>query len=325
MNSRKAFTLIELLVVIAIIAILVALLLPAVQQAREAARRSSCKNNLKQIGLALHNYHDIHNTLPPGRVRGGDDWNNSSDLLWGARILPQMEQSALFDRIDWGLGFSAGVRGDAAPHSNNPDGARRQIIPGFRCPSDPGIGAFRWRGPDGEQVIGPAFDASFAPTNYVACVGPTTRVYNTTTVHPGVFGTNSATRFRDILDGTSNTMAISECIIGFPNIAENETSGACPTVAGSIAGGSRIRGRSWFYGQYPAVWAFTTLVGPNWANNYDCGNNTNVVNHAARSIHKGGAHILLCDGAVRFVSENINLNTWRDLGDPRDGNVLGEF
>ncbi len=325
---KQGFTLIELLVVIAIIAILVALLLPAVQQAREAARRSQCRNNLKQIGLALHNYHDTYSMFPPGRIRdrsAGADVNNSSDLLWSARILSQMDYSTLYNKIDWGLGTSSGVTGASAPHDANPDGARRQIVPAYRCPSDSGRGGYKWRGPDGVSVTGPDADASFAPTNYVACIGNNNRVENVTVNHPGVFGTNSRTRLADIRDGSSNTLAISEAIVGFPGLPDNDVSGECATVAGTIATGARVRGRSWFYGQYPAVWTFNTKIGPNWSRNYDCGNNTNVANYPARSIHTGGVHALLCDGSVQFISENINLPTWQNLGDIADGNVIGPF
>jgi prepilin-type N-terminal cleavage/methylation domain-containing protein len=319
--ARNAFTLIELLVVIAIIAILIALLLPAVQQAREAARRSQCKNNLKQIGLSLHNYVDVYGLFPPGRVRNTYapviDVSNSSDITWSARVLPQMDQSPLFQKINFSL-----EKGDGSPHSDNPDGARRQILPVYRCPTDPGRGGIAWTGPDGTKVTGPGWDTSYAPTNYMACLGNTNRTEPTT---PGLFATNSAIRIADILDGTSNTLAISEGIIGFPNIVVNDSAGACPTVTGTIGTGARIRGRSWFYGQYPAVWAFTTRIGPNWSLNYDCGDNTNVVNHAARSLHTGGVQSVFCDGSVRFVSENVNLTTWQNLGDIRDGNLIGEF
>ncbi|HBN75421.1 MAG TPA: prepilin-type cleavage/methylation domain-containing protein, partial [Planctomycetaceae bacterium] len=127
------FTLIELLVVIAIIAILVALLLPAVQQAREAARRSSCKNNMKQLGLALHNYHDTYSTFPPASVRqptggGVNEWE-SSMIGWQARILGFMEQSALYDLIDWGI-----TPGNSGTNNTTVRGTE---VAGYRCPSDP--------------------------------------------------------------------------------------------------------------------------------------------------------------------------------------------
>ncbi|MCA9018377.1 MAG: DUF1559 domain-containing protein, partial [Planctomycetaceae bacterium] len=142
-GSRKVrgFTLIELLVVIAIIAILIALLLPAVQQAREAARRTQCKNNLKQIGLALHNYHDVYKMLPPGRTRKhsslvpGSAWY-AGNISWLPRLLAQIDQANIYNTIDWNLGNgTSGTDGHGGVNGTNPTGARRQIIPAFRCPS----------------------------------------------------------------------------------------------------------------------------------------------------------------------------------------------
>ncbi len=181
---KKGFTLVELLVVIAIIGILVALLLPAIQAAREAARRTQCNNNLKQIGVALQNYHDTYKIFPPSYV------NNGPDIMWGwgMLILPFMEQQALFEKIDpirWGGGGGNPVhRAD-----QNPD--LRERIEGYRCPSDP----FR-----------PATSATFAGTgqagasNYVISEG----------VAAMDRGVHDAHALADILDGTSNTMLVGE-------------------------------------------------------------------------------------------------------------------
>lgn len=332
----RGFTLIELLVVIAIIAILVALLLPAVQQAREAARRSACKNNLKQLGLALHNYHDTHKRFPPGRVRtsgcGSNTWQ-TSNITWLARILPQMEQSAIYDTIDWERGCgSNGATGANGPHSANPGGARRQIVAAYRCPSEPGRGRVRWVAPDGSVVNGATPSGSFAPGNYAGCVGAVSREGGTNP--EGMFGTNSGVRMRDITDGTSNTLMVAEFIIGFPHLQQNPGSAnagtgsqpheLCPTTGSPSTTGTRATGFSWFYGEMPNASWFSANTGPN-SKQWDCGSNSNYINFAARSQHKGGVQVCLADGSTRFVSENINLETWRNAGDKADGEVLGEW
>ncbi len=325
-SQRLAFTLIELLVVIAIIAILVALLLPAVQQAREAARRSSCKNNLKQLGLALHNYHDINGCLPIGclfRDRGAGGPSLSNQSTWMARILPQMEQSALYDRMDF-------VRD--RPTGWDPNNVRAEVITGYRCPSDPKTTAV----------------SGFAPTSYVACIGDSYRLYgdggstasaaqghgsyivgNGTWARAvlnngneeGVFATNSHCRFRDITDGLSNTMAVSECLVG--SEIKALSSGDANNCDGNPGTTNNNRGSSWMFGS-TSSWPFTTTRTPN-SRSADCDRFAVYVNMAARSQHKGGVQVLLADGGVRFVSENINLATWRKLGQRNDGNVLGEF
>jgi len=328
---RSGFTLIELLVVIAIIAILVALLLPAVQQAREAARRSSCKNNLKQIGLALHNYHDINNCLPIGCLfanLGGTGPGASNRSTWLARILPQLEENALYDRMDFD-----NRNGSAGYDSNN---VRTEEVATFRCPSDPG---------DRGKTNKP----EFAPTSYVGCIGDTYRLYGdggttspTTTgdyIHTndewakmvlnngseeGVFATNSHCRFRDITDGTSNTMAVSECLVGSTVNEFSQSGGGDVPDCLSIDGDLRPdRGYSWMFGS-PATWLYTTTRTPN-SRERDCEKYNTRANMAAASQHQGGVQVTLADGSVRFVSENVNRQIWRDLGQRNDGNVLGEF
>ncbi len=198
-RRREAFTLIELLVVIAIIAILIALLLPAVQQAREAARRTECKNNLKQLGLAMHNYHDTMRCFPPGHVQPGTLWNsctlmsngvavpdtNARSWGWGTFLLPYIEQAALFATL-------------------KPDGCRmpnegtlfggvallQRKIPAYRCPSDVG----------GDVNI---YHQNYSTNNYVMSEAMITQPNTLNTV-------NSRVRMADILDGTSNTMMIGE-------------------------------------------------------------------------------------------------------------------
>jgi len=197
-QQQRGFTLIELLVVIAIIAILVALLLPAVQQAREAARRSQCKNNLKQFGLALHNYHDVHSTFPMGVTYDTSfaAWWEWSGVGWGARVLPFIDQAPLFNQIRFDVKSPANDGVNASVKS--------AVLPVFRCPSDPGRAPANSHGPTSYVIC------SGSNANSAAWGGGSTGANNGRSV---LFG-NSKTNFRDITDGTSNTMVISECLIG---------------------------------------------------------------------------------------------------------------
>jgi len=201
-TEKRGFTLIELLVVIAIIAVLVALLLPAVQQAREAARRSSCKNNLKQLGLALHNYHDTHTVFPPGWVLPCADTEPNHRFIgrnpsWGFYILPMLEQSQIYNLQDFQMG-SANCGGSAgildAPNATN---RMNEELPAFSCPSD----IKPSRNPDG-----------FGTASYVANRGTDNRDGQDSSVgiQNGMFWTNSSTKMRDITDGTSNTFMVGE-------------------------------------------------------------------------------------------------------------------
>lgn len=324
LKPRHAFTLIELLVVIAIIATLVAILLPAVQQAREAARRSTCKNNLKQLGLALHNYHDVHGMLPIGCLYqdlGTSVPAGSNKTTWMVRILPQMEQSAIYDLADFNN------RDGAAYDPNN---IKELDIPSYRCPSDPGTRA------DTKLDDG--------PTSYVACIGSTYRVDGDCSVvsgsnmgtyvtgntawrkmvynngdHKGIFSASSHIGFSEIMDGLSNTMAVSECLVGTEVIEDD--AGNVNVCTGSTV--QTNRGHSWHSGR-PEAWTFSTNRTPNPFFD-ECVRNHVSTGVFARSQHQGGVQVTLADGSVRFVSENINLATWMNLGDKNDGNVMGEF
>ena len=182
---KRGFTLIELLVVIAIIAILVALLLPAVQQAREAARRAQCKNNLKQIGLALHNYLDIATCLPPSFC-----FSEAGSWSVHGRILPFMEQSAAFSKVRLDL--------DWANPINQASGVAQLYVPSYHCPSDPNTNQMHFAGSD---------EGTIRPANYGVNFG-TWKVYdpNTNLGGDGVFFPNSHTTAGDIVDGLSSTL-----------------------------------------------------------------------------------------------------------------------
>ena len=310
-RRNRGFTLIELLVVIAIIAILIALLLPAVQQAREAARRTQCKNNLKQIGLAMHNYHDTFNTLPPGYISGiVPDSNTTSEIgaySWGAMILPQVEQGNLYTALNVGnvgldvnVGTAAGLIALQTPQPN------------FRCPSDigpplnnfvsTGAGAVNWYNmnitSNGTNQI------PIATSNYVMVAGtgvsttphanPNNRV-NAPCPPQGVGFKNSKINFRDITDGLSNTLIVGERAFKY---GQNVVGAA--TVVGFSA---RINEQNGSANVKSAALAALGIGynGINWSAN-------NLV-HQTRgfsSQHVGGAQFVLGDGSVRFISENID-------------------
>ena len=194
-NSPRGFTLIELLVVIAIIAILIALLLPAVQQAREAARRSQCKNNLKQLGLALHNYHDTHRIFPFGyRTNPADPSNGNSDswIGWGTMILPFVDQASLYNLLADNDAFNCCVRWHQRAAITTEPGSK-SVLPVFICPSDPMGGVNTDMNSHGKSNYKGVGD-HMSNDPYI---------FNSDVYSPG-------TRMRDIIDGTSNTAMVGE-------------------------------------------------------------------------------------------------------------------
>ena len=322
-KRSSGFTLIELLVVIAIIAILIALLLPAVQQAREAARRSQCRNNLKQFGVAMHNYHDTHRTFPPGFVQHTSGSAATTAQIactvrrdgvavvtgggttyawgWGTYILPFVDQAALYNILQ--------PDGCEMPRSGwnvSGDLPLRTVLQAFLCPSSPNR--------DTNDYLD-----NYSMSNYV--------------INYEVGHNKTRTRIRDITDGTSNTILIGE---RHYHLRDPANVGKPNRGLGAIVFG-RENNAQWAVVSDARHAPNTAYVGPETC----CGSATTTIQdpdetrRAQTSMHEGGVHVLLCDGAVRFISENIQTDgnpttttsgfLWDDLHTIDDGNVIGEF
>ncbi|MEM9704034.1 MAG: DUF1559 domain-containing protein, partial [Planctomycetota bacterium] len=327
---RLGFTLIELLVVIAIIAILVSLLLPAVQQAREAARRSQCQNNLKQLGLALHNYESTYSQFPPG---GWDSYNGWSQQ---SQILPFIDQGNLSELIDFGqplmdpqyLAFVTILNPPNAP-------AAGFAVDTFLCPSDgenpiSSVGARQISIP-GISVAPADHVDIYAATNYMMNVGsgPGLNYYEANpSGTDGVFWRGCDTGFQSLRDGTTNTVAMTETLLGLRGEDTTELADAQRQMARTDTGGSpgertaeelvaSINSNTTYAGNRATSWirdlGYNTYVDGFLAPNSDI---PDVAHHGggvigARSAHPGGVNSLLCDGSVRFVSESVRVETWR--------------
>lgn len=347
MIRRRGFTLIELLVVIAIIGVLVSLLLPAVQQARESARRTQCKNNLKQMALALHNYHDVHQVFPPAYVGAvgtsgtafgfsypDDNANGPSGFAWGALILPQLDQSPLYNSLNFSLPCWAPAHAAAA----------RTKLAAFLCPSatggSDGFVVERWTSGSSAAPKSPApFSPPlfFAHAHYLTSAGihqPWGRdpAYSADFSQPepipatgkmatqdGAFYRNSRIRTADVTDGLSNTVFIGEH-------------------------SSTLSNKTW-YGTVPYA---ATCPKPGWPSDCnsagclvgahsgpDTHDHPQVIIHAPNhpfghtdqmySDHVGGAHVLFGDGSVRFVSQFVDGFLWVGATTRNGREVLGDF
>lgn len=312
-TRKRGFTLIELLVVIAIIAILIALLLPAVQQAREAARRSTCKNNLKQIGIALHNYEETHRIFPPGYIATSSASTVGSKVSWTAMLLPFMEQANLYDQISNSMFDANGATGWLAIADVTPKVAAttqaETMIPGLVCPSDPS-------GNRNTDRPSPAQGYAWGKSNYPGVrasvfwnTTPSTPV--ATTVKTSFGNSTVKVGFRDMTDGSSNIIMVGErtTLDASAPISITRTAGIWLGIQGdenSILG--------------TASSAETTTPA---ASNNELINQSSP--NAFSSPHTGGCHFLMGDGKVRFISENINGDTYTWLAGINDGHVLGEF
>ncbi len=322
--QKQGFTLIELLVVIAIIAILIALLLPAVQQAREAARRSTCKNKMKQIGLALHNYHDTHRVFPPGGITqqnfaAGDSfsyatsgWCTGTTVLgasagtlgrdgrapWTVMILPFLDDANRYNSFDFEGAFTS-RKSDAGSSATN-DAAWLLGNSKYQCPSDPNS------------------ESSINNLNYMgvqggggteACESTSNRVYYTS----GILFVNSKVKIRDITDGTSNTFLVGESKYMI-------TPGGQATKYYGWASGTHFGS-----GEVPS----TMTAARDQINSLDSSGGASATwsqqSGMFGSFHVGGCHFTLADGSVRFVSENVNLGTYQLLGQRADDNPIPEY
>ena len=309
MKRNRGFTLIELLVVIAIIAILIALLLPAVQQAREAARRTQCKNNLKQIGLAIHNYESSHTVFPPSSTSGFGKgvWNypatGPSDPAihlhsFASLILPYVDGGNLHNSIDYNVSSLSPANRAAAA----------KVLTSYRCASYAGQ-AFST---DPLYTSATNFPgAQFAIRNYV-CLGAVT-VLGLSGAIPaeGVMYPGSATGFRDIVDGTSTTIMI----------AETREQSAAVWIDGTAAS---VAGR-WMSLASPTYGGNTVSI--NYTPYFQGGIFPNSIGqlYGPSSYHDGGAHHLLCDGAVRFISQSLDVGLYDGLVSRNGTEVIGPF
>jgi prepilin-type N-terminal cleavage/methylation domain-containing protein len=307
---KRGFTLIELLVVISIIAILIALLLPAVQQAREAARRAQCKNNLKQLGLACHVYHDAFGQFPPGAMSN----TNNTRASWGIFILPYLDEKPLYDLYTLNY-FNTGV---AIPDNittvfpapvNNATNVNGSVIETFRCPSETSL-------------------AVNGISNYLGSWGAgdvmITDILNDAAGDGGgIFVQDGKVRIRDVKDGTTNTFLIGEAV----GVTDRDLTAATRRqyAWGAISGTSGIPVTTRVCGD--------TRLQLNTASQGDSDAlfDANVNNFASN--HEGGAQFCLCDGAVRFISENIDyaqtgINStqglYQNLADRRDGRIVAD-
>lgn len=311
-KNRRGFTLIELLVVIAIIAILIALLLPAVQQAREAARRSQCKNNLKQIGLGLHNYNEIYGTLPPAWVTNAPN-NGAGDgslFAWSVRILPQMEAAPIFEEMLASDRSYMNLSAATVAHA-------QQTFEMYNCPTDTADDIV----PNnvGSQVLtmsdGTAAEAGV--NNYMANWGLSghsqcrQRNPGRDPDFNGVFGENRGILFRDVTDGLSNTIFVGEVSeIVFNN---GRTKGR----PGWWIGLNRSSNSSRRYGM--------TVRGSRYPINEKTATSRNRIDRSFNSLHTGGAQFLLGDGTVRFISENIQFDPLPNSGNQCGSRSLGVY
>jgi prepilin-type N-terminal cleavage/methylation domain-containing protein len=355
---RRGFTLIELLVVIAIIAVLIALLLPAVQAAREAARRIQCTNNMKQLGLAIHNYHNIHNVFPMGASSAVYDatlvYNAKQNMSAHAALLPYIEQNAVYNALNFNFGVEDS--NTTLAYFVNSTGTNAQIK-GFLCPSDPLAGQADHNGTTNTN-------------NYYACVGTSMywsqmgtnapyanlNVININMPSTGLFTFQQSYGLASCTDGSSNTIAFAEAVVGSQNQLVGQKLSGLQNIAGiqqyevmdgsinqgvnavaalqvcQAAWSSRSgtvdvqRGENWAHGSM-AMTLFNTIATPNAFN--DSFTHCARIGSASRSdisnsdsYHPGGVIVTMGDGSCRFIKDTVNRMTWYALGTKAGGEVI---
>ncbi|MCH2202304.1 MAG: DUF1559 domain-containing protein [Fuerstiella sp.] len=361
--KRRGFTLIELLVVIAIIAVLISLLLPAVQQAREAARRTQCRNNLKQIGLASHNYHDAHGAFPPGRMApakgglGGDCW-----VGWVSpnyHILPFVDQANVYDLIN---PVEFRYRSGSPLCTANAFVLTTEVAT-YECPSDPGhaggVNTNSYRANLGVTVCG---GVNFGDQDQVDATYTTRAKAELYGAGGGMFHDNGGVKIRDVADGTSNTVMYSERIVGNdqdnvisnpaqyfhpPPINKSDTDNTIANMLidcnAGVAGAAFTSAGEWraqmgFTGGDEPAWLFGTyqcahynhVLPPN-PTLPDCGAGSipdsphEPAILSARSYHPGSVFTAMADGSVRSFSNGVSSTLWQGVGTRNGGEVLGEF
>ena len=335
-SKPRGFTLIELLVVIAIIAILIALLLPAVQQAREAARRSQCKNNLKQLGIAFHNYHETYNAFPFA-------WSVGNDLnvtVWGIMLLPMLDQGPLYEQWDSRVpAINEAVAFFPASAAAVQQNLRviQTVLPVFTCASAstmpiddytlsgvPGVPTLNWRAARSDYIPATGVRGVYANLAYAnfpgGAGGSRDGALNALGALAGGAG-KSVTRMRDLSDGVTNTILVGERTGGrtiFRGLLADPT---LTTLGGPTNGGGWgdfLNGEHW-----PQGALFDGMPGPNGG---PCAINcNNLRGNSFHSFHSGGIQIVLCDGSARFISENISSFVFASLITRGKGEVMGEF